>query len=58
MIIFYLIMLFVIILPIILPTKCPKCDKKCSESYYFSGAVDSMYYACPEHGDINKLNNE
>lgn len=35
--------------------KCPKCEKECSESYYAPGIVDSMYYECPDHGNINKL---
>jgi hypothetical protein len=35
--------------------KCPKCNKKCNASYYVPGVNDSLYYECPEHGDLNLL---
>lgn len=37
------------------PTKCPKCNKKCEESFYIEGINDSFYYKCPNHGDIDNL---
>ncbi len=37
------------------PIKCPKCNEKCKESFYMCGMEDSLYYECPNHGDINNL---
>lgn len=42
----------------VFPIKCPKCNKKCIPNYYIPGIEDSFYYECPEHGDINELNQQ
>lgn len=44
-----------LILTWIFPIKCPKCNKKCHESYHLPGYDDSLYYECPEHGNIDEI---
>jgi len=46
------------LLPSLFSTKCPKCNKKCKESYYLPGCTDSFYYECDEHGNIDMLEKE
>lgn len=55
LIIFLAVIAFISILPILFPVKCPKCNKKCREQFYMPGCIDSFYYECPEHGDIDNL---
>ena len=56
--IYLIIVVFILVFVLAnVPIKYPKCNKKCNTNYYMPGYLDSMYYECPEHGDINKLNN-
>lgn len=51
--IFGILIIGPVLLELFFPVKCPKCNKKCNKSFYLSGYMDSLYYECPEHGDIN-----
>ena len=50
-----IIAILIILLSFIPPIKCPKCNQKCKESYYLPGCNDSLFFECPEHGNINLL---